>query len=617
MEKTLSDDTIGYLFLAIVLIGLGVFLYFQNRDPDERWTGPIDPLPELGSLELDMDKALLGRRLYHDGILSADGSLSCATCHAVDEGGAEPRVTSTGIGGAIGPINAPTTLNTWNHIAQFWDGRAADLEEQALGPIENPIEMGAQLSVITERLNNDEYYAAQFGELYDDGVTEANLAHAIAEYERSLITPGPFDAWLAGDDEAISAEAVDGYRLFVDTGCTTCHTGPGLGGESFQKLGLINNYFERRGGEITEADQGRFNATGNEADRHFFKVPTLRNVAMTAPYFHDGHEWDLGEAVRTMAHVQLNKDLTDEEVASMVSFLETLDGELPAHAIPGADELPPERSYEVPLPYDLRFVKRVVTPATFDENGQMLTEAEAQLFVEGKVPNEEVRAFIQERTALKFPNANFDGLTIDASIPMEANENFGVCLDKSLDALNVLSQGRADFDFAEASATKFSFVGEGDAESMAAAGQIMSTIPEGFEWSEPLKIYDGSAADACDGRLTQVQQNARIEFETGSARLNAASRQMLENMPAILDGCPENVRVLVAGHTDNEGDAGLNLRLSRQRARSVFDTLVRAGVDPSDLVSQGYGETKPIADNSTEEGRAQNRRIDIALMRDF
>jgi cytochrome c peroxidase len=166
---------------------------------------------------------------------------------------------------------------------------------------------------------------------------------AIVEYERFLVTPSRFDRWLGGADDALSEEEQRGLRAFVDTGCTTCHSGQNLGGDSYQRMGLVNDYFERRGGRVTEADLGRFNVTQNEEDRHKFKVPTLRNIELTWPYFHDGSERDLAGAVRTMAHVQLGRELGDADVTAIVAFLRSLTGELPEGAqMPAAGEAPAE-----------------------------------------------------------------------------------------------------------------------------------------------------------------------------------------------------------------------------------------------------------------------------------
>ncbi|MGB5703528.1 MAG: cytochrome-c peroxidase [Polyangiales bacterium] len=293
---------------------------------------PILPLPD--SADVDMDKVLLGRSLYFDTALSGDGTVSCATCHMLEHGGAEPRKTSTGIGGQVGPINSPTVLNSSYNFVQFWDGRAKDLQEQAAGPVENPAEMGAKWPDVVERLKKNEEYATAFTKLYQDGITKDNATDAIAEYEKSLITPSRFDAYLKGDDAAITDAEKKGYATFKEVGCTACHSGILAGGSMFQKLGLVKDYFKDRGTEITEADLGRYNVTKKDQDKHFFKVPTLRNVELTSPYLHDGSRATLEETVKVMGTYQLGRDLTDAQVNSIVTFLKSLTGTLPAHAKP-------------------------------------------------------------------------------------------------------------------------------------------------------------------------------------------------------------------------------------------------------------------------------------------
>lgn len=282
---------------------------------------------------LDAEKVEMGARLYHDTNLSGDGTQSCSSCHNIAEGGDDGLVSSPGINGIPGPINSPTTVNSHLNFVQFWDGRAATLEEQAAGPVANPGEMGAVWADVVAYVAAEPWYAEKFAAEYPDGVTQANITHAIAEFERSLVTPARFDAWLQGDDNAMTAAELEGLALFQSTGCTSCHSGAGLGGSSYQRMGLIENYFEDRG-NLTDADNGRFNVTQNEEDRHKFKVPILRNITLTAPYFHDGSHTDLGEAVRTMARYQLGKTLTDGEVTSIVAFLGTLEGEMPTLNIP-------------------------------------------------------------------------------------------------------------------------------------------------------------------------------------------------------------------------------------------------------------------------------------------
>jgi cytochrome c peroxidase len=290
----------------------------------------LAPLPEPRA---DMTKVALGRRLFFDTRLSGDGTLSCASCHSFDHGGAEPRVTSLGIGGAVGPINSPTVLNASLNFVQLWDGRAADLRQQARGPVTNPIEMGSSFERVVAVLTADPTYVADFRAPYPDGITEANIVDAIAEYEAALITPAPFDRFLRGDQTALSADERAGYELFTAVGCTSCHRGANLGGTMYQRLGLVREYFGHDlGRPLTEADNGRFNVTHKESDRHRFKVPTLRNVTLTGPYLHDGSQATLSEAVLAMARHQLGPDLEAEQVRLVVAFLGALTGKLPEFA---------------------------------------------------------------------------------------------------------------------------------------------------------------------------------------------------------------------------------------------------------------------------------------------
>ena len=294
----------------------------------ERADALLDPIVPVEGL--DQDRVMLGARLYHDPNLSGDGTVSCASCHAVPDGGDDGAVSSTGIGGQVGPINSPTTLNSHLNFVQFWDGRAASLEEQAAGPVANPSEMGSSIEAAVAYLQSEPTYVDAFTRSFGGTIDQASITTAIADYERTLTTPNsPFDRWLAGDDAAMSEQAVAGLTTFLDTGCTSCHRGAGVGGTSYEKMGVVHNYFERRGGELTAADMGRFNVTQSESDRHKFKVPLLRNVALTAPYFHDGSAETLAEAVETMAYVQLGRELTAEQTSSLVAFMEALSGEIP------------------------------------------------------------------------------------------------------------------------------------------------------------------------------------------------------------------------------------------------------------------------------------------------
>ncbi|MCG8423488.1 MAG: cytochrome-c peroxidase [Proteobacteria bacterium] len=278
---------------------------------------------------VDADIAALGKKLYEDKQLSGDGTVSCMSCHDVAKGGDDGRPTSLGINDQEGPINAPTVLNASYNVLQFWDGRAATLEDQAGGPIENPKEMGGNIADVIVYLKGDTEYSNAFAAAFSDGVTEANIRFSIAEYERTLVTlNSPFDQYLSGDDDAMSEAALRGAQLFAKIGCSDCHNGPALGGSSFEKLGVAKDYFKDRG-NVTEADYGRYNVTANEAHRHQFKVPTLRNIELTDPYLHDGTVTTLDEAIRKMATYQLDMTLEDDEVSDLTAFLKALTGEIP------------------------------------------------------------------------------------------------------------------------------------------------------------------------------------------------------------------------------------------------------------------------------------------------
>lgn len=299
-------------------------------------SAPASPpaIEPLAPVQTDARKVMLGRRLFHDVRLSGDETISCATCHSLDSGGAEPRATSIGIRGQVGPINAPTVLNAGLGFVQFWDGRAADLQAQAAGPVTNPLEMGATWEQVTQRLSADAELRAEMTAIYGEAaVTEANITDAIAEYERSLVTPSRFDAFLRGDASALTEDERRGYETFQEVGCTSCHRGQGVGGTMYQRMGLVRRtYFEDRGTPLTDADRGRFNVTQRESDLHFFKVPILRNVALTGPYLHDGSQQTLEDVVRVMGRYQLGRELDAAQVREIVAFLNSLTGELPAHA---------------------------------------------------------------------------------------------------------------------------------------------------------------------------------------------------------------------------------------------------------------------------------------------
>lgn len=276
-------------------------------------------------------KVLLGYTLYFDNRLSKDGNISCNSCHNLATFGVDNLPKSPGDDGTLGDRNSPTVLNAALHMAQFWDGRSKDVEEQAGEPILNPVEMAMpDEAFVVERLKGIDGYTELFKNAYPDDadpITYQNLENAIGVFERELLTPARFDKYLAGDASALSTEEKKGLQTFLDQSCITCHMGNMFGANMYQKVGIYAKYQEMTGGEVD--DLGRFTVTNNEADKYMFKVPSLRNVAKTGPYFHDGAVESLEEAVKIMAKLELNKDLTDEQAKDIATFLGSLTGDIP------------------------------------------------------------------------------------------------------------------------------------------------------------------------------------------------------------------------------------------------------------------------------------------------
>lgn len=288
------------------------------------------------------EKVELGKQLFFDPRLSMSGIISCNTCHNLSYGGTDNLKTSIGHKWQAGPVNSPTVLNSSLQIAQFWDGRASDLQEQAAGPIAADVEMALPHTLAVNVIQSIPGYVEQVKSIYgDEQVTLDHITDAIAEFERTLVTPNaPFDQWLMGDDSAISTTALAGYELFKNAGCIACHYGEALGGKSFMKMGLVAPY------ESDSPAQGRFDVTGQEMDRFMFKVPTLRNVTLTQPYFHDGAAETLAEATQVMGQLQLGRDFTEEELTQLVAFMETLTGDRLQMMLP----ILPENGPETPAP---------------------------------------------------------------------------------------------------------------------------------------------------------------------------------------------------------------------------------------------------------------------------
>ncbi len=281
------------------------------------------PLPL--KVEFDQKKAKLGKMLYLDTRLSGDDTIACVSCHKLSDGsGVDNLPTSTGINGQKGPVNAPTVFNSGFNLAQFWDGRAKDLKEQAAGPVENPKEMGASFKEVIKKLKKDKKYVALFKEIYNDEITKEHITDAIAEFEKALVTPNSkFDKYLRGDKNALTKQQKLGFKLFNDKGCVSCHNGINIGGNLYQKAGIFDKFPE------TDNFTGRYSLTKNEKDKYFVKVPSLRNIAKTPPYFHHGKTPDLRTAVMQMGYYQLGISLTLEEADAIVAFLTSLNGEVP------------------------------------------------------------------------------------------------------------------------------------------------------------------------------------------------------------------------------------------------------------------------------------------------
>jgi cytochrome c peroxidase len=305
---------------------------------------PIQVIRPPQSINLGM--AELGKKLYFDPRLSKSGFISCNSCHNLSRGGSDNLPTSIGDRWQRGPINAPTVLNSSLSIAQFWDGRAADLKEQAGGPIANPGEMAFPHTLAVGVLGSIPEYLREFKQVFGKDVIEiSDVTAAIAEFEKTLVTPNSrFDLWLMGSQTALSPDEVAGYELFKTSGCVACHNGPAVGGAAFKKMGVVEPY------QAQSPAEGRSAVTGKDADRFNFKVPTLRNVELTYPYFHDGAANTLGDAVQTMGRLQLGKTFSNDEKAKIVAFLKSLTGEQPQFTLPS---LPPSSDNTPrPNPFD-------------------------------------------------------------------------------------------------------------------------------------------------------------------------------------------------------------------------------------------------------------------------
>lgn len=315
------------------------------------WQALPDKAPEPQDNPATPAKIELGKMLYMDPRFSATGTVSCNTCHNVMLGGEDNRHVSMGVHGQMGGRSSPTVWNSAFSSVQFWDGRAASLEEQAKGPVANPVEMGMKdVEVAMSRVRQIPGYKPHFDKVFGpDAMTVDNAAKAVAAYERTLITPNsPYDRHVKGEAKAMTGQQLRGRDAFAAVGCTSCHSGPAFNGPTLpQGTGFYMKFPTFADSAYVEkydlmADQGRFDVTGEETDKHMFKVPTLRNVALTAPYFHNGAVAGLDEAVRVMAKTQLNQDLSAEQVEDIVAFLGALTGEFPKQTMP---QLPPTEGW--------------------------------------------------------------------------------------------------------------------------------------------------------------------------------------------------------------------------------------------------------------------------------
>ncbi len=302
---------------------------------------PITPVQDINLAQVE-----LGKKLFFDPRLSKSGFISCNSCHNLSMGGSDNLTSSIGHNWQQGPINSPTVLNSSLNVAQFWDGRAADLQEQAGGPIANPGEMAFTHTLAIDVLASIPQYRIEFAQTFGAGEIDIEkVTRAIAEFEKTLVTPNSrFDRWLLGEENTITVQELAGYQLFKNSGCVACHNGPAVGGTSFQKMGVVEPYV------TSNEAEGLAGVTGKDADRFKFKVPTLRNVELTYPYFHDGASDTLTDAVDVMGRLQLGRHYSDQENSEIVAFLKTLTGDQPSFLLP---ILPPSADQTLrPTPFE-------------------------------------------------------------------------------------------------------------------------------------------------------------------------------------------------------------------------------------------------------------------------
>ncbi|PZU18288.1 MAG: cytochrome C peroxidase [Shinella sp.] len=326
---------------ALLVAGVATAAFAADSTPADLRKSALElfkPLPSTVPAVKDnpitTEKIALGKALFFDPRMSASGVFSCYSCHNLTTGGDDNLETSIGHGWQKGPRNAPTVFNAVFNVAQFWDGRADDLKAQAKGPVQAGVEMANTPVNVVATLKSMPQYVTWFKAAFPgdaDPVTFDNFARAIEAFEATLVTPAPFDAFLNGDDAALSKEAQAGLNLFMDKGCASCHNGINVGGEGYYPFGLV----EKPGADVLpEGDKGRFAVTATADDSYVFRAGPLRNIALTAPYFHSGKVWDLKQAVEVMAQSQLGEKVTDDEATKIVAFLDSLTGKAPEIALP-------------------------------------------------------------------------------------------------------------------------------------------------------------------------------------------------------------------------------------------------------------------------------------------
>ncbi len=337
-----SRKSIVFILLFFVVAMILILIYQKNQSSGAHQHAglpsyvkaynfeQIEPVPL--TINLPPETVELGRQLFYSTILSADNSTACASCHQLDKAGADARKFPLNMKAQIAPINTPTIFNSAFNYAQFWDGRYDSLEDVIAEPFHKLLNVSSDWPEIITRLRADSHYQELFQQIFpDDGVNRRNAIHSLAVYVRSLVTPNSrFDQYLfskkkASDAEILNTHEREGYALFINFGCISCHQGVNIGGNMFQRFGVFDGYFKNR--KLVKSDLGRYNVSDLEEDRYVFKVPSLRNVAVTAPYFHDGSVDTLENAVLIMGRYQLGRQLSEDELRYLIAFLKSLTGQ--------------------------------------------------------------------------------------------------------------------------------------------------------------------------------------------------------------------------------------------------------------------------------------------------